>query len=133
KSGLAQALRAREIPFSDADVFVFKDLATLTEEALAPIAGKYDTLFCINDIVGSVVLAELSRLKVAVPETCQVTGFDDSPLRRITRPLLTTVAMPVHELARRAGARLAAEVIEGTTSLPLERLRGSLLAGRSTR
>ena len=37
------------------------------------------------------------------------------------------------ELARRAGERLATEVIEGATNIPLERLRGSLLIGQSTR
>ena len=133
REGLTHALTAKGIAFGEEDVFTFKNVAGLTSAGLSPIAAKYDTLFCINDIVGSVVLAELGRMGIGVPEICQVTGFDDSPLRRITRPLLTTVAMPVHELARRAGERLATEVIEGATNIPLERLRGSLLIGQSTR
>ena len=133
REGLTNALVSKGIPFGEADVFTFKSAAAVTREGLSPIAKKYDTLFCINDIVGSVVLSELGRMGISVPETCQVTGFDDSPLRRITRPLLTTVAMPVFELARRAGERLATEVIEGATNIPLERLRGLLLIGESTR
>lgn len=133
REGLSSTLTAKGIPFSDADIFTFKNTAALTAEGLAPIAEKYDTLFCINDIVGSVVLSELARMGIPVPERCQVTGFDDSPLRRITRPLLTTVAMPVFEFGRRAGQRLAAEVIEGAVNIPLERLHGSLLIGESTR
>lgn len=133
RDGLTSALEKKGIPFLPEHIFSFKNIAALTSEALAPIAKRYDTLFCVNDIVASVVLAELSRLGVSVPEKCQVTGFDDSPLRRITRPLLTTVAMPVFDLARRAGERLAKEVIEGATNIPPERLRGSLLIGESTR
>jgi LacI family transcriptional regulator len=132
--GLAQAFSSTGVPFSlDKDVFTFPSTAALTGPAIAKIAKRCNTLICINDIVGSVVLSELARLGISVPDACQVTGFDDSPLRRITRPLLTTVAMPVFELARRAGERLAAEVIEGATNVPLERLRGSLLVGESTR
>jgi len=133
REGLVNALRKRKIKFTgEEDVFIFKNLTSITKEALAAIAEKHDTFICINDIVASVVLAELGRLGISVPETCQVTGFDDSPLRRITRPLLTTVAMPVFELAKRAGERLTTEVIEGAASIPLERLRGSLLVGEST-
>lgn len=133
REGLSTSLAAKGVPFSNADIFNFKNTASLTATGLAPIAERYDTLFCINDIVGSVVLSELARMGISVPDQCQVTGFDDSPLRRITRPLLTTVAMPVFEFGRRAGERLANEVIEGIKSLPLERLHGSLLIGDSTR
>lgn len=132
-TGLTRALSEKGIPFSKEHVFTFADVPAITSSPLRKIAETYDTLFCINDIVGSVVLSELNLLRIRVPEQCQVTGFDDSPLRRITRPLLTTVSMPVFELARRAGERLAREVIEGATNIPLERLRGSLLIGTSTR
>lgn len=131
--GLTEALAAKGIPFSEKDIFTFPNIAAITSESVSSIAAKHDTLFCMNDIVASVVLSELGRLGVRVPEQCQVTGFDDSPLRRITRPLLTTVSMPVFELARRAGERLTKEVIEGATNIPLEQLRGSLLIGGSTR
>ncbi len=132
--GLAAALAEAGVEFSPKkDTHTFASIREIAGPAVLKLAKKYDTLFCINDIVASVVLAELSRAGVAVPAECQVTGFDDSPLRRITRPLLTTVAMPVFELARRAGERLAAEVIEGATTAPLERLRGTLLIGESTR
>lgn len=131
--GLSNGLQKKKIKFNaEADIFTFKDSASISKEAIAAIAETHDTLFCINDIVGSVVLAELGQLGIAVPQACQVTGFDDSPLRRITRPLLTTVAMPVFELAKRAGERLTTEVIEGVASIPLERLRGPLLVGEST-
>jgi LacI family transcriptional regulator len=131
--GLTQSLAAKDIPFGQEDIITFPNTSSIPSEAVRTLSTKYDTFFCINDIVASVVISELNRLGIRVPEQCQVTGFDDSPLRRITRPLLTTVSMPVFELSRRAGERLAKEVIEGATNIPLERLRGSLLIGESTR
>lgn len=131
--GLTEALASENIPFSEKDIVTFENIAAITSRSVSAVAEKYDTLFCINDIVASVVLSELNRLGIRVPGQCQVTGFDDSPLRRITRPLLTTVSMPVFELACRAGERLTREVIEGAENSPLERLRGTLLIGESTR
>ncbi len=133
RDGLAAALACAGIGFSaDRDVHAFSGIPALCGPSLRDLARRYNVLFCVNDIVGSAVLAELGRAGIAVPEDCQVTGFDDSPLRLLTRPLLTTMAMPVFELARRAGKRLAAEVIDGAPAAPLERLRGELLAGEST-
>lgn len=133
RDALAEALRDAAIPFSKTkDVHAFPDTASITSNAVKSLAKRYNTLLCINDIVGATILAELALAGIAVPHDCQVTGFDDSPLRRLTRPLLTTVSMPVFELARHAGIRLAAEVIEGAPAAPTERLRGSLLTGAST-
>jgi LacI family transcriptional regulator len=133
RQGLSEALGAAGIAFSpEADVHCFPGTSALTGEPVHELARRYNTIFCINDIVGMAVLAELAHAGVRVPEDCQVTGFDDSPLRRLTRPLLTTVAMPVYELARHAGKRLAAEVIEGSSQGQLERLRGALIPGGST-
>jgi LacI family transcriptional regulator len=134
RDGLAAALAAAGIGFSAGrDVHCFAGTAELAGAPLGDLARQYDTIFCVNDIVGTAVLAELARAGIPVPGRCQVTGFDDSPLRRLTRPLLTTIAMPVFELARRAGKRLVGEVIDGDPVAPLERLPGELLVGDSTR
>ncbi len=133
-AGLEAALAEAGVAFSpERDVAVFPGTAAIDGAAVRRLAEAHDTFFCVNDIVASAVLAELAHAGIRVPDDCQVTGFDDSPLRRLTRPLLTTVAMPVHELGLRAGKRLALEVIEGASPAPSERLRGSLLAGGSTR
>jgi DNA-binding LacI/PurR family transcriptional regulator len=78
-------------------------------------------------------LSELERIGVKVPEEMAVAGFDYSPLRRLTRPLLTTVALPVHDLARFAGVRLQAEIVENEEATPLLRVAGDLVIGDSTR
>jgi LacI family transcriptional regulator len=79
------------------------------------------------------VLEETRGLGHEVPEEIAITGFDDSPLRRLSRPLLTTFSLPVRELARAAGSRLAAEILDREPVRPSALLRGSLLQGGTTR
>jgi LacI family transcriptional regulator len=61
-----------------------------------------------------------------------VTGFDDSPVRRLTRPPLTTVSLPVRELGAEAGRRLFAEIVEKAGPKPAPALMGRLLVGGSS-
>jgi DNA-binding LacI/PurR family transcriptional regulator len=131
-ASLKVALHERKIPFPDTSVIHFESIAAINRERIQKVAAEFDTLFCINDLVGCATLMELALLGISVPDQCQVTGFDDSPVRRLTRPLLTTVAMPVYDLGRSAGERLVNQVIEGAPNTQLKRLRGSLLIGEST-
>lgn len=133
RAELTTALTKKGIPFSDADIFIFDDISSIKSDALIRISETYDTLICINDIIGSVVLSLLSCQGISVPDACQVTGFDNSPLRNLTRPLLTSVSMPVFEFGERAGKKLAEEVIEGIPTTLIERIQGTLLIGESTR
>lgn len=114
-------------------VLRFPDIDRIDSKAVLKLANSFNALFCVNDIVAAAVLAELGRGGIHVPSQCQVTGFDDSPVRRLTRPLLTSVSMPVYELARMAGKQLASAIIESTEAAPLVRLSGDLIIGNSTR
>ncbi len=114
-------------------VLRFPDIDRIDSKAVLKLAKSFNAIFCVNDIVAATVLSELGRGGIQVPSQCQVTGFDDSPVRRLTRPLLTSVSMPVHELARMAGKQLASAIIESTEAAPLVRLSGDLVIGNSTR
>lgn len=131
--GLAQACRRRGVEFDrEKDTILFRDISSIQSAAVAAAAKGPNVLVCVNDIVGTVVLSELDRLGVQVPGTIAVTGFDDSPVRRLSRPLLTTVSMPVEELARYAATRLQAEIIENEAPASLLRVAGQLVSGDST-
>lgn len=131
--GLAQACRRRDIAFDrQKDCVVFNDIASIQSAKVAAAAKGANVLICVNDIVGTVVLTELDRLGISVPKEIAVTGFDDSPVRRLSRPLLTTVSLPVEELARYAATRLQAEIIENETPAALLRVAGHLVPGDST-
>lgn len=94
-------------------------------------AGR-NALVAVNDLVGATLLADLAQAGFSVPKHFAVTGFDDSPVRRLTRPLLTTVSMPVRELGAEAGRRLFAEIVEKAVPKPAPALAGTLLVGGSS-
>lgn len=132
-SGWTSALTSRGLaPDPSKQVVFFDSFDAINTDAVRKLAKSFNALFCVNDLVGAAVLAELNRAGIAVPEKCQVTGFDDSPIRHLTRPMLTTVAMPVHEYARRAGVELASQIIESTPPPALVRIVGELITGQST-
>ncbi|HEY1120481.1 MAG TPA: LacI family DNA-binding transcriptional regulator [Haloferula sp.] len=131
--GFVQACRRRDIAFDrEKDTVLFSDIASIQSAKVAAAAKGANVLICVNDIVGTVVLTELDRLGISVPNEIAVTGFDDSPVRRLSRPLLTTVSLPVEELARYAATRLQAEIIENEAPAALLRVVGHLVPGEST-
>lgn len=132
-NGWLESLRARGIRLNpEKQVLRFPGIDHLDSKTVLKLAKSFNILFCVNDIVAAAVLSELGRSGIRVPSQCQVTGFDDSPVRKLTRPLLTSVSMPVHDLARVAGKQLASAIIESVEPIPLVRLAGNLVAGDST-
>jgi len=131
--GWTKALAARGLaPDHEKQVAYFENFKSIDTASVKKLAAQFNVLFCVNDLVATAVLAELARAGIAVPEQCQVTGFDDSPVRGLARPLLTTVKMPVHEFAFQAGRELANRIIESTPMPQCIRITGLLLPGQST-
>jgi LacI family transcriptional regulator len=132
-AGLAEGCRLRGIPFdAQRDVRSFPTTAQIDEAAVREMRQHANVLCCVNDIVGLVVLSELGGIGVRIPGEVQVTGFDDSPLRKLTRPLLTSVAMPVYELGRMAGASLQRQIVESAPPQAIIQVKGKLEVGDST-
>lgn len=114
------------------DLFHYEDIKSITSERMRGISCAYNAIVCANDIIGTVVLTELDRLGILIPSQVAVTGFDDSPVRQLSRPLLTTVSMPIGELARSAARRLEIQIIEHKHTDEITRIQGALLVGEST-
>ncbi|MFK7849696.1 MAG: LacI family DNA-binding transcriptional regulator [Akkermansiaceae bacterium] len=130
--GLETACESKGIPFDrKKDTHYFSGVRAIDGSSIAKLADEYDSLVCVNDIVGTVVLSELDRLGIQVPEKLAVTGFDDSPVRQLSRPLLTTISLPVTALARSAASRLESEIIEHAHPESTLRVPGTLIEGES--
>lgn len=56
----------------------------------------------LSDQLAFGALRGLSELGLRVPDDVSVVGFDDSPIAAFTVPALTSVAIPMHEIGRRA-------------------------------
>jgi LacI family transcriptional regulator len=70
--------------------------------ALLAGARRPTAIVCANDDVAAGVLAVAHEKQLALPDELSVVGFDNSGLSRKTWPALTTVDLPVAEMAAQA-------------------------------
>ena len=133
RDGFAAACSSLGIDFnSQRDSYCFDGIKEITSDRMRGITDTYNAIVCANDIIGTVVLTELNRHGIPIPTQIAVTGFDDSPVRQLSRPLLTTVSMPIGELARSAANLLEIQIIEHKKTEGITRIPGKLLVGEST-
>ncbi len=132
-AGMIASCAGHGIPFDTSDdVFHFEGIGAITPEAIRPMVTRYNTLLCANDIIGTVVVSELDRLGVSIPSQIAVTGFDNSPVRMLSRPILTTVSMPIAKLAGTAASLLEEQIIEQGVQQQITRVPGVLMVGESS-
>lgn len=65
-----------------------------------------------NDTVAIGAISAIAESGLRVPDDVAVIGFDDIPLARFIVPPLTTIRVPVEDMARRAGG-MVMRLIEG--------------------
>jgi LacI family transcriptional regulator len=86
-----------------------------------------------NDLVALGLMDELGRLGVRVPDDLSIVGIDDIAVSRLTRPRLTTVAMPTAAAGRMAVDMLLQLVDAGPEpTTPRATLDTSLVVREST-
>jgi len=76
------------------------------------VSGGYNALFCFNDVVAVYVLQVARQIGIRIPEDLSLTGFDNSPVRQVSVPPLTTINLSTRELGAAAGSWLRRCVIE---------------------
>lgn len=74
---------------------------------------------CASDMMALGAIRAARERGLAVPESCSVIGFDDSPLIAFTDPPLTTIRQPVAAMGQ-AAVRALLEEIGGTPAPPTE-------------
>jgi LacI family transcriptional regulator len=73
-----------------------------------------DAVFAANDEMALGLLSGLRERGIEVPDEMALAGFDDVPLARFLSPSLTTVHVPMHQIAALAVERLF-ERLDGKT------------------
>ncbi|MBI4309732.1 MAG: LacI family DNA-binding transcriptional regulator [Candidatus Omnitrophica bacterium] len=76
-------------------------------------------IFCLNDQMAFGTLRKLSDLKIACPEEISVVGYDDDPRGLLSVPALTTVRVPLYELAQEGTRRLINHLKSPSAEKPL--------------
>ena len=132
--GFEEGARQHGIRFASCrDVFRFQSPERVSGLEMRKILqGGWTTFVCVNDVLGAVVVQLVRELGCVLPGEVRVSGFDDSPVRALVRPELTTVRMPVSDLARLAGRQLQAALVDQEKFPEAVRLQGKLLVGATT-
>ena len=130
KAGYRDAMTAAGLPVTvirtgmspaEADATV-ADLLRSPDRPTAVVAG--------SDVLAAACYAQAGRAGLRIGEDLGVTGFDGSTVARILTPALTTVAMPLAEVASRLVERIVSAV-DGASQESGEVLATNLIWGDS--
>jgi LacI family transcriptional regulator len=115
--GFQDAMEAAGLPVAEAEIqqgdFTFQS-GERAAEALLALADRPTAIFASNDEMALGCLSALGRAGLSAPDDLSVAGFDDSASSRLSRPSLSTVRLPVTELAAEAAhALISGEVLAG--------------------
>jgi LacI family transcriptional regulator len=75
-------------------------------EALLARRPRPTAIFASNDEMAAGVYKAAFRLKIVIPDELSVVGFDDSPVASRLSPALTTIRLPIRDMARLAASKL---------------------------
>jgi len=95
------------------------------------VENSCDAVMCFNDYMAISLIHHLDELGVSVPDEMSVTGFDDSPLRKVFRPLLTTVKQPTYAMGFLASRWLRDNILNRSHRALRVEVDGKLLVGES--
>jgi len=104
-------------------------------EALMLLSGpeRPDAVFCVNDVLAIGVLDAAAAVGLRVPEDLSVIGFDDIPMASSPLCGLTTLRLPVDEVAGWIIERLLRRLEEPGLAVERHRVPTPLIVRGSTR
>jgi len=100
-------------------------------KAIAALAPRPTAIFAANDSMAIGALSALAEKGLDVPREMSLAGFDDIPIAHYVNPPLTTIAVDIAELGRRAFAVLA-DAMERGSNTRLEECIGTTLVVRKS-
>lgn len=89
-------------------------------------------VFCFHDLLGMSLLQACHQLKLSVPRTVAVAGFDNLPNSAMTTPSLTTVSYCIEDMAETAVRLLIAQIETGQEKDASYYLEPSLIVRESS-
>jgi DNA-binding LacI/PurR family transcriptional regulator len=90
-----------------------------------------DAVMCFNDNFAIRLIHRFGELGVQVPEKISVTGFDNSPTRKLFRPEVTTINLSTFEMAFFAARWIQDNILNRSSRILHCEVEGELLAGET--
>ncbi|MCA3180630.1 MAG: LacI family DNA-binding transcriptional regulator [Burkholderiaceae bacterium] len=133
--GLREAARAAGLPAPETAFVVDGMSAAAGREAVAALLARVpavDALFCANDALAVAALRAAHEAGVEVPGRLAVMGFGDFDVAAVTRPALTTIAIPGEAIGE-AAAEAVLDRLDGRDSVgPVRRDLGFSIVRRES-
>ena len=136
-SGFKAGLAHHGVPGGEADVLLVDEAdARRRIRSLLTAArrsgGRPDAIVTGSDRLAAVVYGVAAELRMRIGRDLGVTGFDGSAAGALLHPRLTSVAIPVQEIARRVTARALRQLDHGPDESAGEVVPAMLRVGEST-
>ena len=135
-AGFTDGLAARGLAADPADMLLVDDASARGKirSLLSPGRHKLrpDAIVTGSDRLAGVVYSVAAELRLRIGQDLAVTGFDGSAAAAMMHPRLTSVAIPVDDIARRVVARALKQLDHGPDHDPGEVMPARLRLGEST-
>jgi DNA-binding LacI/PurR family transcriptional regulator len=116
KMGYLDAMRAANLePFVSVGTFSYESGV----HQIGAVIDEYKptSLFAANDLLALGAMQEMHRIGLRVPEDIAVIGCDDIPFSMMSRPLLSTISIPVYQIGVTA-VQLLDDQMKGVRTSP---------------
>ena len=135
-AGFKAGLAACGIPADQADMVLVDDASARRKvrSLLSPGRSgiRLDAIVTSSDRLAAVVYSVAAELRLRIGQDLAVTGFDGSVAAGMMHPRLTSVAIPVDDIAMRVVCRALRQVDHGPDQQPGEVVPANLRLGEST-
>jgi LacI family transcriptional regulator len=84
----------------------FQEETAYKQASLLEKKPRVTAIFCCNDMMALGVLKKINALGLSCPKDISIIGYDDDQRAGTSNPPLTTISVPLYDLAREAGNRL---------------------------
>ena len=122
------------LPGDEAEMLFVDDASARRKvrSLLSASRRRPDAIVTSSDRLAGVVYSVAAELRLRIGQDLGVTGFDGSAASTLMHPRLTSVAIPVDDIARRVVARALRQVDHGPDQQPGEVVTARLQVGDST-
>ena len=119
--GYKQALIDNNIPINKNYIIQVEPFTPNGYKAAMELFSKYTAMptavFCYNDLVAIGLINALTELKIDVPNSVSIVGFDNIDFSEYVKIPLTTIQMPAYEIGKVAATLLIKQITEPSAVL----------------
>lgn len=132
EEGFRTACSTLDLPCHTGSVRRIDSLEEIDESFVRSIVGDgFNTVMCFNDFVAVYFFQAALAAGVRIPEDLSLTGFDNSPVRRLAVKEIDTINLSTKRLGEAAGRWLKGRIIDRSEESLALSIEGELIEGET--